>query len=283
MSTVAAGLARLVVFYREAGMADGPREARLLLAHVLDIEPAQISLRGAEALDAVALERAVALAARRRMGEPMSHLRGWRAFWGRRFMVDGRVLDPRPETECLVAAALEEPFADVLDIGSGSGCILLTLLAETQGTRGVGTDVSPDALAVARANAEALGLSRRAGFIEADWYGHLRGWFDLIVSNPPYIAAAEMAALQPELAHEPRIALTDEADGLSAYRAIAEGLRHHLVPGGRLLVEIGPTQGAAVSGILAAAGLEDLRLLPDLDGRDRVVSARAPAGGARGG
>ena len=279
--TVAGGLRALTEACREAGLEGGPREARLIMAHVLGLEPGQLAARGDDALAGEVLETARALVARRAAGEPMSHIRGWREFWGRRFAVDGRVLDPRPETETLIAAALEQPFAEVLDLGSGSGCILLTLLAESPQARGVGTDLSPAALEVARANAEALGLAGRAGFIEADWYGKLRGKFDLVVSNPPYIAAGEMAGLQPELAHEPRMALTDEGDGLGAYRAITAGLMRHLAPGGRVLLEIGPTQAAAVGALLEAAGCIDVATLPDLDGRDRVVAGRAP--GPRGG
>ncbi|SIN98170.1 peptide chain release factor N(5)-glutamine methyltransferase [Vannielia litorea] len=274
MSTVGAGLRRVADLLAGAGIGDAPREASMLLAEALGVERDRLALRRDELLDAEALARAEALAARRAGGEPMSHIRGWREFWGRRFKVDARVLDPRPETEVLVAAALEEPFGDVLDLGSGSGCILLTLLAERQQARGVGTDVSGAALEVARENARALGLERRAGFIETDWCAGLRGRFDLIVSNPPYIAEAEMAGLQRELAHEPRGALTDGGDGLSAYRAIAGGLGDRLAKGGRVLVEIGPTQGRAVSALFDAVGLADIRVLPDLDGRDRVVAAR---------
>ncbi|MFY0633152.1 MAG: peptide chain release factor N(5)-glutamine methyltransferase [Vannielia sp.] len=274
MSTVEAGLAALTAVLAEAGVEGAGREAAMLLAHALDLPRDRLALSRSEALDDGALGQAMALAARRAAGEPMSHLRGWREFWGRRFAVDARVLDPRPETEVLIAAALEEPFADVLDLGSGSGCILLTLLAEREAARGVGTDVSGAALEVARANAAALGLVGRAGFIETDWWAGLRGRFDLIVSNPPYIALEEMEGLQRELSHEPRMALTDEGDGLSAYRAIAAGLGDRLAPGGRVLVEIGPSQGAAVSALFAAAGLGEIRVLPDLDGRDRVVAAR---------
>ncbi|MEF9605777.1 peptide chain release factor N(5)-glutamine methyltransferase, partial [Paracoccus sp. PXZ] len=156
-----------------------------------------------------------------------------------------------------------------------TGAILISLLAERPGARGTGTDISPAALMVARENAARIGVC--ADFLESDWFASVAGQFDLIVSNPPYIALDEMADLSPEVREwEPRHALTDGADGLSAYRAIAAGAPAHLSPGGRLLVEIGPTQGRAVAALMQAAGLVEPRILPDLDGRDRVVGARKP-------
>jgi release factor glutamine methyltransferase len=204
---------------------------------------------------------------------------GARAFWGREFRVTRDVLDPRPETETLVALALAEPFARVLDLGTGSGCILVTLLAERPGARGVGTDISPEALLIAGENAARHGVEERVVLTPSDWFADIGGRYDLIVSNPPYIAEGEMAGLAPEVRDfEPRGALTDEGDGLGAYRVLAAGAPGHLAPGGRLLVEIGPTQGAAVSRLFAEAGLERVAVHPDLDGRDRVVAARRPEG-----
>jgi release factor glutamine methyltransferase len=206
----------------------------------------------------------------------MAQITGERLFWGRSFRVTGATLDPRPETEVLVAAALAEPFARVLDLGTGTGCILLSLLADRPGTAGLGVDVSPAALAVAVENAARLGVV--AEFRLSDWFAGVAGRFDLIVSNPPYIAAAEMAGLAPEVRDwEPHLALTPGGDGLDAYRAIAGGVAAHLEPGGRLLLEIGPTQAAEVAALLAAAGLAGIEVLADLDGRDRVVAARAAA------
>jgi release factor glutamine methyltransferase len=155
----------------------------------------------------------------------------------------------------------------------------VSLLAERPAAKGVGTDVSPAALLIAGENAARHGVAERVILTPSDWFGDIGGQYDLIVSNPPYIAAAEMAGLAPEVRdHEPRAALTDESDGLSAYRAIAGGAGRFLAPGGRLLVETGPTQGPAVSRLFAGAGLEAVAVHPDLDGRDRVVSARRPRG-----
>ncbi len=222
------------------------------------------------------------LVERRAGREPFSHIAGYRDFWKHRFRVDAHVLDPRPETELLVELALEAPFAKVLDLGTGSGCIVISLLAERPQAHGVGTDVSETAVLLAGENAAEIGVIDRLVLPLSDWFEDVGGRFDLIVSNPPYIAADEMAGLAPEVRDfEPRGALTDEGDGLSAYRAIAAGAADHLTDEGRLLVEIGAGQGAAVSEIFRAAGLAHVAVHTDLDGRDRVVSARRaspPAG-----
>jgi len=215
------------------------------------------------------------LVARRVAREPFSHIAGYRDFWKHRFRVTPAVLDPRPETETLVELALQEPFTKVLDLGTGSGCIIISLLAERPGARGVGTDVSETGILVAGENAEKIGVIDRLVMPLSDWFEDVGGTFDLIVSNPPYIAAYEMAGLSPEVRdHEPHDALTDGADGLTHYRTIAHGAVDHLRPNGRLLVEIGASQGADVAQIFSASGLADVAIHPDLNGNDRVVSAR---------
>ena len=259
-----------------AGVPGAMGDARRILSHVLELAPGRLTLHLQDDVDADTAARFAVLIARRAAREPVSHLTGQRDFYGRMFEVSGDVLDPRPETETLVAAALEAPFSRVLDLGTGSGAILLTLLAERPQAIGTGTDLSPHALEVAERNAEALSVADRAVLVQSDWFSRVEGVFDLIVSNPPYIAAGEMADLAPELRHEPRMALTDEADGLSAYRVIAGGAGGHLAAGGRLMVEIGWRQGAAVAGLLRAVGFDGVRILPDLDGRDRVVSGVWP-------
>ena len=262
---------------RQAGVEDAARDARVLLGHALGIAPNRLTLHMSDLLPPEAAARFEAAIAARAARQPVSQITGQRLFWGRPFRVTRDVLDPRPETECLIAAALSAPFATVLDLGTGSGCILLTLLAERPSASGLGIDLSDAALAVARENAAALGLAARASFRASDWFAQVTGRFELIVANPPYIAAAEMPALAPEVRDwEPHLALTPGGDGLAAYRAIAAGAGAHLAPGGRLLVEIGPTQGAAVTALFRAAGLQGAAVHPDLDGRDRVVAARAP-------
>ena len=262
-----------------AGVEGAARDARRLLAHALGVAPDVLAGRVSDPVPPVAASAFEALVARRALREPVSHLIGARDFRGRMFRVTPDVLDPRPETETLVALALDAPFSRVLDLGTGSGCILVTLLAERPDARGVGTDISPEALLVAGDNAAAHGVVDRIVLPLSDWFTDLGGRFDLIVSNPPYIAASEMAGLAPEVRDfEPRVALTDEGDGLAAYRAIAAGACNHLASGGRLLVEIGPTQGAAVCRLFEAGGLERVSVHPDLDGRDRVVAGRKAFG-----
>ena len=276
--TVAAALRRVTRELVLAGVPDAAGDARRLTAHALQIDPGRLTLALPEPLPMPAAARLDAALSARVMRRPVAQITGQRLFWGRPFRVTADTLDPRPETEVLIAAALEARFGSVLDLGTGTGAILLTLLAERPAARGTGVDLSPAALAVAQGNAAALGLLERSKWMESEWFASVSGQFDLIVSNPPYIAAAEMAALAPEVRDwEPAMALTDGGDGLGAYRAISAGVGRHLAPGGRLLVEIGPTQGAAVVELLRRAGLVDLRVIPDLDGRDRVVSGLVPA------
>jgi len=273
--TAAQAMAAAAARLRAAGVDDPARDARVLLAHAARIEAARVTLIAPEELEPEIAERYEQLIALRAIRVPVSHLVGERAFYGRRFKVSGDVLDPRPETETLIEAALAEPFARVLDLGIGSGCILVTLLAERGEATGLGVDLSEAACLQASANAVLHRVQARAEILQSDWFSNVQGRFDLIVSNPPYIAAGEMAGLSDEVRrHEPALALTDGGDGLGAYRAIAAQVAGHLEPGGRLLVEIGPTQAAAVCAILSTAGLSEIGVVQDLDGRDRVVCAR---------
>lgn len=266
---------------RHAGVEDPARDARLLARWAAGLDGAAFSARLDEPTPAAEAARFAEAVAARAARVPVAQITGMREFWGRRFRVTPDVLDPRPETETLIAAALDGPPARrILDLGTGSGCILLTLLAEWPEARGTGTDISPAALAVAEANARALGLADRAGFARADWCAGLTGRFDMVVSNPPYVSAAELAGLTPEIRlHEPRAALVpagDPGDGLEAYRRIAAGIAPLMAPRARVLLEIGASQGAEVAGIMAAAGASRPAVLRDLDGRDRVIVTNWP-------
>ncbi len=261
---------------RRAGI--DPGDARHLVAAALRIPRDRFTLHLGDTADAADRQTVAGLVDDRLCGIPVSRITGRRAFWGRDFAVTSDVLDPRPETETLMALALSEKFDGALDLGTGSGCILISLLVERRDTHGLGTDVSDGALRTARANAATHGVADRARFAVSDWFDCVRDTYDLIVSNPPYIAEAEMAALDREVRdHDPRIALTPGGDGLDAYRAIAAGVAGYLSPGGRLLVEIGPTQADAVVRMLGDGGLVGIGVNRDLDGRDRVISARRPA------
>lgn len=274
-STVQAHLQTATEVLRSADIENPARDARLIMRWVLDVDGAGLAARSIEALPDDAEVLFHAAIARRADRNPLSHITGKRAFWGREFRVTPDVLDPRPETECLIAEALHRgSFEKILDLGTGTGCILLTLLEEWAGATGVGCDFSEPVLAVAEANRAAFDLRDRCDLILSDWYEAVSGRFDLIVSNPPYIAEAEMSALSPEvLDHEPHAALTPGGDGLSAYEAIAAGAQDHLAPGGMLMVEIGPTQSHAVAAILVNSGLTVRAVIPDLDQRPRVVIA----------
>lgn len=276
--TGAQALIWAVPILKEAGVHGSPRDARILLAHAIGIPQGRLTFVTPDPLDRAAWARYRALIARRAARTPVSHLTGIRAFYGHDFIVTPDVLDPRPDTEVLVQAALDHPFTNVLDLGTGSGCILLSLLAARPEATGSGLDVSPAALTVARANAEKLGVIARARFVCGDWVAMPDEAFDLIVANPPYIALDEMVGLDPEVRdHEPHAALTDGADGLTAYREILAILALRQTPATRVLFEIGPTQGQAVLALMETAGLHNLHLLPDLDGRDRVAAGAWPA------
>ncbi len=275
--TAAKAMAAATARLRAAGVNDPARDARVLLAHAARIEASRVTLIAPEELSPDIAERYEQLVSLRAIRVPVSHLLGEREFYGRSFRVSRDVLDPRPETETLIEAALSEPFDHVLDLGVGSGCILVTLLAERASATGLGADLSEAACLQASANAVEHNVQDRAEIVRSDWFERIEGQFDLIVSNPPYIALSEMQNLSPEVReHEPRMALTDEGDGLDAYRRIAAGAPDFLMAGGRLLVEIGSTQAKDVSALFDAAGLLDIRVISDLDGRDRVVLGRIP-------
>ncbi|MCA3507400.1 MAG: peptide chain release factor N(5)-glutamine methyltransferase [Rhodobacter sp.] len=259
-----------------AGVEGAARDLRLLLAFATGIPPDRLTPVLADPLPGAAAARFEAAVTARVARQPVSQIVGGRLFWGRWFRVTPDVLDPRPETETLIAAALDGEFSRVLDLGTGSGAILITLLAERAGATGTGVDLSPKALSVAAANAAALSVAGRATFLQSDWLSAVRGRFDLVVANPPYIAQADMPGLSPEVRlWEPRLALTPGGDGLDACRSILRDVRSVLVPSGRALLEIGASQGDAVAALCQSAGLQAVTVLQDMDGRDRVVSAVA--------
>jgi release factor glutamine methyltransferase len=264
-------------------------DARALLEHVAGRPREWLAGHGDEPAPPEAAGAFAALAARRRAGEPLAYLVGEREFAGRRFAVDPAVLVPRPETEALVEAALARLPAPgvraprVLDLGTGSGAIAVTIALERPDATVVATDASPAALALARRNAGALGAAA-IDFRPGDWWAALDAGdppFHLVVSNPPYVAEDDPHLDDPALRHEPRIALAAGPQGLDAIEAIASGAPARLAPGGWLLLEHGHDQGAAVRRTLERAGFESVATLADLAGRDRVAIGRAPGRTAR--
>lgn len=278
MTRLRAALNAGVAHLAAAGIDGHIRDARLLFAAVIGVPSDRLTLEPDRALTPDEITQFQNFIDRRSAHEPVSRILSRRLFWGRSFQVTPDTLDPRPETEILIAAALElGPQPNVLDLGTGTGIIAVTLLAEWPNATAVLTDVDRACLVVATKNAAAQGVAARATCRVSDWFQEVCGQFSLIVSNPPYIAADEMAALSPEVAgHDPHLALTDQLDGLSAYRHIANGVLHHLDPGGVIMVEIGPTQGPDVAALFIASGLIEPEIRQDFDGRDRVVMARAP-------
>ena len=261
-------------------------DARALAERASGRSRAWLIAHGDEAAAPAEAEAFATLAARRRAGEPLAYLLGWREFRGRRFAVSPSVLVPRPETEGLVEAALARlrpagAAPRVLDLGTGSGAIAVSIALERPDAAVTATDASADALAVARANAAALGAPP-IDFRLGDWWAALPGDaapFDLVVSNPPYVAAADPHLLDGSLRHEPQAALAAGPDGLDAIGAIVAGAAARLVPGGWLLLEHGHDQGAAVRARLASAGFGEVATLPDLQGLERVGLGRRPAAG----
>ena len=282
-SARAEAVAALSEAFRLSGVEEPAREARLAVLRSCGLTPADLIASPDRPLGDGAL--ALREVARRRMArEPLSRIFGWREFWGMRFAITPAVLDPRPETETIVEAAIERFAARrtsglrILDLGVGSGALLCALLSEFPNARGIGVDLSNEAAAVARANVIARGLESRAEIRVGDWTGAVQGPFDMIVSNPPYIRTADIDRLDPEVRlHDPRLALDGGEDGLDAYRALLPTLKPHLSPGGVVLVEIGAGQAPAVLDLAARAGLVEAAASRDLSGIERVISARGAA------
>ncbi|MBX2854126.1 MAG: peptide chain release factor N(5)-glutamine methyltransferase [Rhodobacteraceae bacterium] len=258
-----------------AGAPDPVRDTRILARWAVNLSAAAMAAEPDQGVSPEAAARFEAAVAAREARRPVSHIVGGREFYGRWFEVDGHVLDPRPESETLVEAALAElPQSQprrVLDLGVGSGCLLLSVLAERPASSGLGVDQSVEALAVAQRNAAALGLAARAALRQGDWLSGVDERFNVILCNPPYISETEFQELTPEVSrYEPLAALTPGGDGLSAYRTVIPGLAEVLSPGGAALFEVGRGQAEAVAEMLSEAGFAS-RQLPDLNGVARVV------------
>ena len=279
-STIGGALAEAAVGLAEAGFDEPRRRAQGLLAAALDLSAAAVFAHPERMLSPAQQTRVANMLDRMLAREPLSRIVGRREFWGLEFLLSADTLDPRPETETVVEAVLarlperDRPYR-FLDLGTGTGCLLLALLSECPAASGVGVDIAPGAIRTARQNADRLGLGRRALLVVGNWAEALAGRFDAIVANPPYIESAAIAALPPEVKeYDPSRALDGGADGLAAYRAIAAGLRLLLLPGGIFAAEIGLGQAQAVAAILAQQGLRIDGSAPDLAGIERCVIAR---------
>jgi release factor glutamine methyltransferase len=281
--SIAQSFAALSERLAAAGVPSPRLDARLIVAHALGLSAETVLWDRQRTLDdnqQAAIER---LARRRAAREPVSHLLGRREFWSLPFIVTPDVLDPRPDSETIVEAVLDrrrdrKSALRILDLGTGSGCLLLALLAEYPCASGIGVDRSVAACRVASGNAAALGLARRASFLVADWGAAVMGPFDVIVANPPYIADGAIDALEPEVRrHEPRLALAGGRDGFDAYRRLGADLMRLLDEGGLAVVEVGAGMSGTASAILGVSGLflDDVRR--DLAGVERGLVMIHPA------
>lgn len=269
---------------REAGVSGARRDARLLLAATLGLDPGAILARPERPLTAAEAERVAVSIARRARHEPVARILGRREFWSLEFAVSRATLDPRPDSETLVGAVLARlpdraAARRILDLGTGTGCLLLALLSELPAARGLGTDLCPHALETARDNARRLGLADRAAFVADSWGRGLTGAWQVIVSNPPYIREQDIPALAPEVAgFDPHLALAGGPDGLAAYRELIPRCARLLAPDGWLALEIGQGQEDAVDVLLDRHGLRSAARVTDLAGIVRCLLAR-PANG----
>jgi release factor glutamine methyltransferase len=280
--SVAEAMRLMAQSFHLAGVEDATIDARVLLCHALHIDRARLISDSERILEAREIAAISPLAARRLKREPVSRIRGRKEFWNLTLNVTPAVLVPRPETETVVEAALDAFARDgkivekarVLDIGTGSGALLLALLSELPNAFGLGTDVSAEALEVARANAERNGLAARCSFVACNIAEGVQGPFDLIVSNPPYVVHDDLSTLAPEVRdYAPALALDGGPDGCDGYRRIAGEARRLLAPAGRLIVELGAGQEPAVRVLFTNAGLRVTAARKDLAGIPRALSA----------
>ena len=259
---------------KQADIDTAGRDARLLAAAAMDINTAQVTLKALDHVSQQQQDHFESMIEQRRSFKPVSRILGKRQFWNRWFEISPDVLDPRGDSEVLVNLALQQKADRILDLGTGSGILALTLLSEWPNASAVGADICEKALLIAQRNAAQLEVSDRFQAQKSDWFEAIGGQFDLIVSNPPYIGEDEIPHLDPDVRlYDPMIALSPGRDALQAYQNIARDAIGYLKPDGRLLVEIGFRQGEAVGELFASNGLKEIKIIQDLNGRDRVVRA----------
>jgi release factor glutamine methyltransferase len=278
--TIGDVVTELAAAFADAGFASPRLDARVLVGHVLGLEPSKLFARAADPFPGARRADMDMVKSRRLAHEPVGRIRGYREFFGQDYLLGPDTLEPRPDSETLVEAALTQIplFAGravrILDLGTGTGCLLLAILSHWPEASGVGIDIALGAVAIATENAARLELARRALFQTGDWLTGVSGRFDLIVSNPPYIAERKRAALARDVTHyDPPRALFAGADGLSAYKTFVPDLEQHLAPGGIVFLEVGQGQAKSVAALCAAHGLAKTAFQADLAGVQRVVSA----------
>ena len=259
----------------ESGIEGAARGARILTAYALQIPISELSLKINEQVSGKLTSKLEKLILRRINREPISKILGRRDFWGRTFSINENVLDPRGDTETLIDFVIEKPVKSVLELGTGSGAIAITLACEWKEVHVTAVDISEDALLLAKLNAEKFNVQNKIHFLKSDWYGSVKGLFDLIISNPPYIGLAEQDELSAEvIKYDPEIALFAGRDGLDAYKKIIPNLPKFLKPDGFVALETGASQGVQVKNMMNAVGFIDAKIVKDLSGKDRLVAAK---------
>ena len=261
---------------RECGISDPVRDARLLLADCLELRSQNLNLLDNSCISEIKISKFWRMINERCKRKPVSKILGYRSFWGRDFEINENVLDPRGDTETLIELILDCNFENMLELGTGSGAIAITILAERPEVTCVATDISQYALNTARTNSKRHGVQSRLKLLYSNWFDKISGSFDIIVSNPPYISSKEYAQLSAEvLKYDPKISLTLGGDGLEAYREILSQALEKLSKNGHIFLEIGYTQANAVGHLFKEAGFQQIKVHKDLGSRDRVISAKA--------
>ena len=261
---------------RECGINDPIRDARLLLADCLELRTQNLNLLNDSYISEIKISKFWRMVKERCKRKPVSKILGYRSFWGRDFEINENVLDPRGDTETLIELILDCKFENMLELGTGSGAIAITVLAERPEVTCVATDISEYALKTASTNSKRHGVESRLKLLHSNWFEKISGSFDVIVSNPPYISSEEYAQLSAEVVkYDPKISLTLGGDGLEAYREILSQALEKLSKNGHIFLEIGYTQANAVGHLFREAGFQQIKVHKDLGSRDRVISAKA--------
>jgi release factor glutamine methyltransferase len=261
---------------RECGISDPIRDARLLLADCLELRTQNLNLLNDSNISEIKISKFWRMVKERCKRKPVSKILGYRSFWGRDFEINENVLDPRGDTETLIELILDCKFENMLELGTGSGAIAITVLAERPEVTCVATDISEYALKTASTNSKRHGVESRLKLLHSNWFEKISGSFDVIVSNPPYISSEEYAQLSAEVVkYDPKISLTLGGDGLEAYREILSQALEKLSKNGHIFLEIGYTQANAVGHLFREAGFQQIKVHKDLGSRDRVISAKA--------
>ena len=268
-------LADTAIKLSKSGIEGAARDARILTAFALEIPISELSLKINEQVSGKITSKLEKLILRRINREPISKILGRRDFWGRTFSINENVLDPRGDTETLIDFVIEKPVKSVLELGTGSGVIAITLACEWKEVHVTAVDISEDALLLAKLNAEKFNVQNKIHFLKSDWYDGVKGLFDLIISNPPYIGLAEQDELSAEvIKYDPEIALFAGRDGLDAYRRIIPRLSKFLNPDGFVALETGASQSNQVKNMMNEVGFIDAKIVKDLSGKDRLVAAK---------